>query len=218
VATVTTLDHKVKRFEQIGSWIIKVISLVFLPVALFFYYDIDFYWKCELCLLYGCMIAFSVLALIVVLFNSFFKFKREHKAQHVAWTISTSLVLLSSFALRTEIMSLKEIIFFHRHREDFTALVDFAFGPESVHDQWGDIFLPEVHKEWTGSDRLFAPRGGPEETIQLIALYSRPDTYYTYLPNHRDLPKNYFYVSLGYGVGCRYRLADHWFVCRIAID
>jgi hypothetical protein len=101
------------------------------------------------------------------------------------------------------------------HRENFSELVELARSapPEKdIEDTY--IEIPERDKEWTGQSYISVFKS-PENSLRLVAVLSRPDTLFVYLPGQKHQPKNALYFQYGYRAICSYELAEYWFVCSI---
>lgn len=211
-----------KRFEpggklkNYGVTVGKFSLVLLLPVGLFFYRNFDYSSHLELCLFNLSLLGISAISSIAIIFRNLIRVSRLARGADWFWIVFPSLILFLSFLFRNEILVLKETIFFRMHRSDFSDLAVFAENtpPEKdIEDTY--IEIPKHHKEWSGESHISVFKD-PKNSLRLVALFSRPNTLFTYLPDHKHQPQNTLYFQYGYGVNCFYELADHWFVCSIS--
>jgi len=206
------MSNRVKRF---GTEAVKLFLLLLLPLVLIEYRNIDYYLHPGLyCLTWG-LGGISVITSIIMLLKGVGRIHQHQSKTAVFWTVSSTFILVMGILLRNELLFLKESLTFQLHREDFHELTLLTEGmpPErTIVDTYID--LPEQHRNWSRETSISVLRN-PQNSPRLVALYSRPDTYYTYLPDQSQLPKSTLYFQYGYGINCFYKLADHWFVCEI---
>jgi hypothetical protein len=195
-----------KRDEASIKWrteIVKFIAVALLPITLFFRRDFDFYLRpAAFCLFYVVLSGIFIIALIII-FHSLFKLCRFGRKRDLCWVIFPSLLLFFCVFLGNEISVLKEIALFRIHQDDFSELVTLAESSPPQHrieDTY--IEIPEQHQAWAGQRYIFVLKD-PTNSLLLAALVSRPDTYFTYLPDYQHLP----------GVDCFYELAEYWYLC-----
>jgi hypothetical protein len=210
------LMKAVKPNDIFMKWrdeIIKFIAVSLLPITLFFRRDFDYYLHpAALYLFYMVLSGVSVITLMTI-FHSIFKVRQFGRKRDLYWIIFPSLLLFSCVLFGHKISVLREIVIFRIHREDFSELVmlaDSAPPEKGIEDTY--IEIPKQHQEWTGQ-RYISVFKDAENSLRLVALLSRPDTYFTYLPNHKQLPEDVLNFQYGYRVDCFYELAEYWYIC-----
>jgi hypothetical protein len=194
---------------------VKLFLLFLLPLVLIEYRDFDYYLHPGLYCLTWSLACVSLISSILILLRGVRGIRQHQSTTAVFWTVFSSFLLVISILFRNELLFLKENSTFQRHREDFKELTSLSEGlplERNIIDIY--IELPEPRMSWSGEASVFVLRD-PQNSPRLVALRSRPDTYYTYLPNQSQLPKSSLYFQYGYGINCFYKLADHWFVCEI---
>jgi hypothetical protein len=193
----------------------KLFLLFLLPLVLIEYRDFDYYLHPGLYCLTWSLICVSLIGTLVIILRGVRSIRQHQSTTGVFWTVFSSFLLVISIVSRNELLFLKESWTFQRHRGDFQELTLLSEGlPPEKNIMDTDIELPEGDMTWSGETSVFVLRD-PQNAPRLVALRSRPSTYYTYLPNQRQLPKSSLYFQYGYGINCFYKLADHWFVCEI---
>jgi hypothetical protein len=196
--------------------LIKVIAVSLSPIILFFRRNFDYYLHpAALCLFYIVLVG-AFLVTLIIIFQSMFKVRQFGRKRDLYWVIFPSLLLFLCVFFGHQISVLKEIVLFRIHREHFSELVtlaDSAPPEKGIEDTY--IEIPKQHREWTGQSHITVFKN-PENSLRLVALLSRPDTLFTYLPNHKRLPDNFLHFQYGYGVDCFYELAKYWYICSIS--
>ena len=204
------------RYKRSGLEVAaKLLLLFLLPLVLVEYRDFDYYLHPGLYCLTWSLICVSLIGILVIILRGVRRIRQHQSTTGVFWTVFSSFLLVISIVFRNELLFLKERWTFQQHRGDFRELTLLSEGlpPErSIMDTY--IELPEADRSWSGETSIFVLRD-PQNTPRLVALYSRPDTYYTYLPNQSWLPKSSLYFQYGHGINCFYKLGNHWFVCEI---
>lgn len=203
-------------FLKWRSEIINLIAVSLLPIALFFRRDFDYSLHPAALYLFYMVLAGTFVITLIIIFHSMSKARRFGRKRDLCWVIFPSLLVFSCVLFGNKISVLKEIVIFRTHQEDFSELItlaDSAPPEKDIEDTY--IEIPKQDQEWTGQSHISVFKN-LENSLRLVALLSRPDTYFTYLPDHKHLPGDFLYFQYGYSVDCFYELAEYWYICSIS--
>jgi hypothetical protein len=193
---------------------VKLLLILLLPITLFFHRNLDYANHLGYYSIYLWYIVL-IIFILIILFGNLTKARKSVTRGNLFWIGLSSFVLVLCILLGKEIIYLREIATFQMHRENFSELVELARNAPPEKDiEDTNIEIPKRDQEWTGQSSISVFRS-PENSLRLVALSSRPDTLFVYLPDQKHQPKNTLYFQYGYGVNCFYKLADYWFVCSI---
>ncbi|MCQ3932041.1 MAG: hypothetical protein DPW16_16445 [Chloroflexi bacterium] len=204
------------KFSNYRIELFKFAVILLLPCVIFFRRDFDYYLHPERYLIYGILYSLLVLITIILFLMGFSKARRFMRKKDFVWTAFSGAVLVSSILFGTEISVLKEVWTFRVHQDDFSKLVTIAENlPPETEIEDTHVEIPDNYKGWSGQNHITVFRGS-SNSLQLVALISRPSTYFTYLPDHRHIPDETLHFRYGYGVNCYYELTEYWYLCSIS--
>lgn len=204
------------KFSNYRIELFKFAVILFLPCIIFFRRDFDYYLHPEGYLIYGILYGLFVLITIILFLIGFSKARYFKRKKDFVWTAFSGAILVSSILFGKEISVLKEVWTFRVHRDDFSKLITIAENlPTETGIEDTRVEIPGNHEEWSGQNHITVIQGS-SNSLQLVALISRPSTYFVYLPDHRHIPDETLYFRYGYGANCFYELAEYWHLCSIS--
>lgn len=119
--------------------------------------------------------------------------------------------LVIAFLFRMELTVLREKMFFNRHQDDLTQLLNQLDSMSCEYD-CHYLRVSTQDQEWLGAEIIYNLLDS-EGKSQMVAIPMRPNTYLIYMPNTDKLFTETMYLPLRYAVECFYQIQDSWFLC-----